>query len=69
MQGPTRRRSFNLEAKWRESHATQFEDEQRRILIVGFDPFCRVFDGAGDETPCATALCELRKLACSEQQR
>jgi hypothetical protein len=69
MQGPTRRWFVQPRSEVAGKHATQFEDEQRRILVVGFDPFCRVFDSAGDETPCATALSELRKLVCSEQQR
>jgi hypothetical protein len=65
MQGPTRSGSFNLEAKGRESHASQFKDEQRSILIVGLDPFCRLFNDTGDETPCATAISKLLTFGLS----
>jgi hypothetical protein len=61
---------FNLEAKRRESHATQFEDEQHSILNVGLDPF---FGGylmvRAAKRPAPQPFLSFASLVCREQQR
>jgi hypothetical protein len=69
MQERTQRSSFNLKAKRCKTPCDSVGGEQRSILVVGFDSFCPLFGITSDETPCATALSELRKFRLSKQQQ
>jgi len=65
MQGRTRCGSFNPEANRQQKPSYLAADERRGILVVDRDAFGRLFDRTSVETPCATAISELRKFGLS----
>jgi hypothetical protein len=68
MQGPTRRDSFNLEAKRREKpYDSVGQDEARSILVVGADAFYRLFNDTRDESLEPQQFCA--SLVRREQQK